>query len=50
MPPKFRAPEFVNCDGTGDPCALLHMFCRKIAPYEDQYIFGVLRVQYEDNS
>ena len=50
MPPKFRAPEFVKCDGTRDPYALLRMFCRKIAPYEDQCIFGVLRVQYGDSS
>ena len=26
MPPKFKAPEFVKYDGTGDPCAHLHMF------------------------
>ena len=33
MPPKFNAPEFVKCGGTGDPCAHLRMFCRKMAPY-----------------
>ena len=37
MPPKFKAPEFVKYDGTGDPCAHLHMFYRKMAPYRDNY-------------
>ena len=32
MPPKFKAPEFVKYDGTGDPCAHLCMFYRKMAP------------------
>ena len=31
MPPKFKAPKFVKYDGTGDPCAHLRMFCRKMA-------------------
>ena len=37
MPPKFKAPEFVKYDGTRDPCAHLHMFCRKMAPYGDNH-------------
>ena len=37
MPPKFKAPEFVKYDGTGDPCAHLHMLCRKMAPYGDNH-------------
>ena len=37
MPPKFKAPEFVKYDGTEDPCAYLCMFCRKMAPYRDNY-------------
>ena len=35
MPPKFKAPKFVKYDGTGDPCAHLRMFCRKMAPCGD---------------
>ena len=35
MPPTFKAPEFVKYDGTRDPCAHLHMFCKKMAPYGD---------------
>ena len=37
MPPKFKALEFVKYDGTEDPCAYLCMFCRKMAPYGDNY-------------
>ena len=37
MPPKFKEPEFVTFDSTGDPCAHLHMFCRKMAPYGDNH-------------
>ena len=37
MHPKFRAPEFIKYDGTGDLCAHLCMFCRKMAPYEDNH-------------
>ena len=37
MPPRFKAPEFVKYDGTGDPCAHLCMFCRKMAPYGDNH-------------
>ena len=37
MPPKFKEPKFVTYDGTGDPCAHLHMFCRKMAPYGDNH-------------
>ena len=37
MPPKFKAPKFVKYDGTGDPCAPLRMFCRKMAPYGDNH-------------
>lgn len=33
MPPKFKAPESIKRDGTGDPC--LRMFCSKMAPYGD---------------
>ena len=32
MPPKFKAPEFVKYDCTGDPYAHLCMFCKKMAP------------------
>ena len=35
MPPTFKAPEFVKYDGTRDPCAHLHMFYKKMAPYGD---------------
>ena len=38
MPPKFKAPEFVKYDGTGDFCAHLHMFYRKMAPYGDNHL------------
>ena len=37
MPPNFNTLEFVKYDGTGDPCAHLHMFCRKMAPYGDNH-------------
>ena len=37
MPPKFKAIKFVKYDDIGDPCAHLHMFCRKIAPYGDNH-------------
>ena len=37
MPRKLKAPEFVKYDGTGDPCAHLHMLCRKMAPYGDNH-------------
>jgi len=37
MPPKFRAPEFIKYDGTGDPCPHLRMFCRKMAPYGNNH-------------
>ena len=37
MPPKFKAPKFVKYDSTGDPCAHLRMFCRKMAPYGDNH-------------
>ena len=37
MPPKFKAPKFVKYNGTGDPCVHLHMFYRKMAPYEDNH-------------
>ena len=37
MPPNFKALEFVKYDGIGDPCAHLHMFCRKMAPYGDNH-------------
>ena len=32
MPHKFKAPEFIKYNGTGDPCTHLRMFCRKMAP------------------
>ena len=32
MPHKFKAPEFVKYDSTGDPCAHLRMFYRNMAP------------------
>ena len=35
MPPKFKSPEFVKYDGTGDLCAHLRMFSRKMEPYRD---------------
>ena len=35
MPPKFKSPEFVKYDGTGDSYAYLRMFYRKMAPYGD---------------
>ena len=37
MPPKFKALEFIKYDGTGDPCAHLRMFYRKMAPYRDNH-------------
>ena len=37
MPPMFKEPEFVKYDSTRDPCVHLHMFCRKMAPYGDNY-------------
>ena len=37
MPLKFKAPDFVKYDGTGDPCAHLCMFCRMISPYGDNH-------------
>ena len=37
MPPKFKAPTFVKYDDTGNPCAHLRMFCRKMAPYRDNH-------------
>ena len=37
MPSKFKALDFVKYDGTGDPCAHLRMFCRKMAPCGDNY-------------
>ena len=37
MPPKFKAPEFVKYDGTGDSYAHLRMFYRKMAPYGDNH-------------
>ena len=39
MPSKFKAPEFVKYDGTGDPCPHLLMFYRKMAPYGDNHPF-----------
>ena len=33
MPSKFKASKFVKYNGTGDPCAYLRMFYRKMAPY-----------------
>ena len=38
MLPKFKAPEFIEYDGTRDPCAHLRMFCRKMAPYGDNHL------------
>ena len=38
MPLKFKAPKFVKYDGTRDPCTHLCMFCRKMAPYEDNHL------------
>ena len=35
MPPKFKPPEFVKYDGTGDSYAHLRMFYRNMAPYGD---------------
>ena len=37
MPQKLKAPDFVKYDGIGDPCVHLRMFCRKMAPYEDNH-------------
>ena len=37
MPSKFKAPEFVKSNGTGDLCVHLRMFCRKMAPYGDNH-------------
>jgi len=37
MPPKFKAPEFVKYDGTGDPYANLRIFYRKMTPYRDNH-------------
>ena len=37
MPPKFKVPEFVKYDGTGDLYAHLRMLCRKMAPYGDNH-------------
>ena len=37
MPPKFKAPEFVKYDGTGDPCVHLCMLCQKMAPCGDNH-------------
>ena len=37
MPPKSKSPEFVKYDITVDPCGHLHKFCRKMAPYGDNY-------------
>ncbi|KAL0015475.1 hypothetical protein SO802_002544 [Lithocarpus litseifolius] len=33
--PKFKAPEFVNYDGTGHLRVHLRVFCRKMASYGD---------------
>ena len=41
MLPKFKSPEFVKYDGTGDPCAHLRMFCKKMAPYGGQSAFAL---------
>jgi len=35
MPQKFKPLNFVKYDGTNDPYAYLHMFCRKMTPYGD---------------
>ena len=37
MPPKFKAPEFIKYNGTGDPYLHLCMFYRKMAPYGDNH-------------
>ena len=37
MPPKFKAPEFVKYNGTGDPYPYMCMFYRKMAPYGDNH-------------
>ena len=37
MPLKFKAPKFVKCDGTRDPCTHLRMFCRKMVPYGNNH-------------
>ena len=37
MPPMLKALEFVKYDGTGDPCAHLHMFYRMMALYGDNH-------------
>ena len=37
MPLKFKAPEFVRYDGTGDSYAHLRMFCKRMAPYGDNH-------------
>ena len=37
VPSKFKALKFVKYDGTGDPCAHLRKFCRKMAPYRDNH-------------
>ena len=37
MPPMFKALKFIKYDGTGDLCAHLHMFCRKMALYRDNH-------------
>ncbi|KAK9997923.1 hypothetical protein SO802_017526 [Lithocarpus litseifolius] len=37
MRPKFKAPEFVKYDCTGDPCIHLRVYCRKMSPYEDNH-------------
>ena len=37
MPAEFKAPKFVKYDGIGDHCTHLCMFCRKMAPYEDNH-------------
>ena len=37
MSPMFKALKFIKYDGTGDLCAHLHMFCRKMALYRDNH-------------
>ena len=37
MPPKFKAPEFIKNNGTGDPYAHLRMFYKKMAPYGNNH-------------
>ena len=37
MPPKFKALEFVMYDGTRDPCAHQHIFCRNMETYGDNH-------------